>query len=35
MTFDDLENYEVKVARAIQGTYRGRKVYTTDAPTSG
>ncbi|KAF8161066.1 gamma-glutamyltranspeptidase [Crassisporium funariophilum] len=31
----DLENYSVKVDRALEGTYRGRKIYTTRAPTSG
>ncbi|KAJ6625664.1 gamma-glutamyltranspeptidase [Mycena sp. CBHHK59/15] len=31
----DLENYKVKVEHALQGTYRGRKVYTTHAPGSG
>ncbi|KAJ7703213.1 gamma-glutamyltranspeptidase [Mycena rosella] len=31
----DLENYTVKVEHALQGTYRGRKIYTTHAPTSG
>ncbi|KAK0212706.1 nucleophile aminohydrolase [Desarmillaria ectypa] len=31
----DLERYKVKVTRALQGTYRGRKIYTTHAPTSG
>ncbi|KAF7361903.1 hypothetical protein MVEN_00534900 [Mycena venus] len=31
----DLESYRVRVARALQGTYRGRKVYTSHAPTSG
>ncbi|KAJ6586911.1 gamma-glutamyltranspeptidase [Mycena vulgaris] len=31
----DLENYSVKVDHALQGTYRGRKVYTTHAPGSG
>ncbi|KAJ7901817.1 nucleophile aminohydrolase [Mycena olivaceomarginata] len=31
----DFENYRVEVKHALQGTYRGRKVYTTDAPTSG
>jgi len=35
VTHDDLVNYEVKVSRALEGTYRGRKVYTTHAPTSG
>ncbi|KAG8997197.1 hypothetical protein FRB94_011144 [Tulasnella sp. JGI-2019a] len=35
MTLDDLEDYEVRVTRALEGTYRGRKVYTTHAPTSG
>ena len=31
----DLENYTVHVERALEGTYRGKKVYTTHAPTSG
>ncbi|KAJ7287545.1 gamma-glutamyltranspeptidase [Mycena rebaudengoi] len=31
----DLENYTVKVDHALQGTYRGRKVYTSHAPGSG
>lgn len=35
MTHDDLANYKVKVSRALKGTYRGRKVYTSHAPTSG
>lgn len=35
MTQDDLVNYEVKVSRALEGTYRSQKVYTTHAPTSG
>ncbi|KZT10634.1 gamma-glutamyltranspeptidase [Laetiporus sulphureus 93-53] len=35
LTHKDLENYQVHVKPALQGTYRGRKVYTTDAPTSG
>ncbi|KAI9463549.1 gamma-glutamyltranspeptidase [Lactarius psammicola] len=35
VTHEDLANYEVKVSRALEGTYRGRKVYTSHAPTSG
>ncbi|KAJ6499312.1 gamma-glutamyltranspeptidase [Mycena sanguinolenta] len=31
----DFENYSVKVEHALEGTYRGNKVYTTHAPTSG
>ncbi|KAJ7072338.1 gamma-glutamyltranspeptidase [Mycena amicta] len=31
----DLANYSVKVERALHGTYRGRKVYTSHAPASG
>ncbi|EIW63497.1 gamma-glutamyltranspeptidase [Trametes versicolor FP-101664 SS1] len=31
----DLAQYEVQVKRALQGTYRGRTVYTPHAPTSG
>ncbi|KAI0355646.1 gamma-glutamyltranspeptidase [Trametes cingulata] len=35
LTHADLEGYEVHVKRALEGTYRGRKVYTPHAPTSG
>jgi len=35
MTHEDLEAYKVIVQPALQGTYRGRKIYTTHAPTSG
>ena len=35
MTREDMEGYEVKVSRALQGTYRGKKIYTPHAPTSG
>lgn len=35
MTLQDLADYEVKVKPALEGSYRGRKVYTTHAPTSG
>jgi gamma-glutamyltranspeptidase/glutathione hydrolase/leukotriene-C4 hydrolase len=35
LSHTDLENYTVKVDHALQGTYRGRKVYTSHAPTSG
>ena len=31
----DLENYIVSVDRALEGTYRDRKVYTSLAPSSG
>lgn len=31
----DLDDYKVIVQPALQGTYRGRKIYTTHAPTSG
>ncbi|KAJ8514465.1 hypothetical protein ONZ45_g8022 [Pleurotus djamor] len=31
----DLLNYTVKVQPALEGTYLGRKIYTTHAPTSG
>lgn len=33
MTKQDLAEYKVRVYDAIKGTYHGRKVYTTDAPT--
>jgi len=35
VSHDDLANYEVKVSRALEGTYRGQRIYTTRAPTSG
>ncbi|KAI0374193.1 gamma-glutamyltranspeptidase [Pilatotrama ljubarskyi] len=35
LTHADLEGYEVHVKRALEGTYRGRKVYAPHAPTSG
>lgn len=35
MTHADLEGYAVKVERALLGTYRDKKVYTSKAPTSG
>jgi gamma-glutamyltranspeptidase / glutathione hydrolase / leukotriene-C4 hydrolase len=34
MTNTDLLNYSVIVEPALKGTYLGRKVYTTHAPTS-
>jgi len=35
LSMDDLANYTVLVDRALQGSYRGKKVYTSHAPTSG
>ncbi|KAJ7262187.1 gamma-glutamyltranspeptidase [Mycena haematopus] len=35
LSHTDFENYTVHVERALEGTYRGHKVYTTHAPTSG
>ncbi|KAI0682415.1 gamma-glutamyltranspeptidase [Cytidiella melzeri] len=35
MTLEDLAGYQVIVAPALEGSYRGRKIYTTHAPTSG
>lgn len=32
---EDLASYKVKVLPALEGTYRGKKVYTSHAPTSG
>jgi gamma-glutamyltranspeptidase len=31
----DLDDYRVIVQPALEGRYRGRKIYTTHAPTSG
>lgn len=35
LTLEDLAGYKVVVKPAISGTWLGRKVYTTSAPTSG
>ncbi|KAG9316332.1 gamma-glutamyltranspeptidase [Chiua virens] len=35
LTHADLEKYAVKVERALEGSYRDKKVYTSHAPTSG
>ncbi|KAH7888834.1 gamma-glutamyltranspeptidase [Phlebopus sp. FC_14] len=35
LTHADLEGYSVNVGRALEGTYHGKKVYTSHAPTSG
>ena len=35
LTNDDLESYSVRVDKALTGSYLGRKVYTSHAPTSG
>jgi gamma-glutamyltranspeptidase / glutathione hydrolase / leukotriene-C4 hydrolase len=35
MTHEDLINYKVHVSKAIEGTYRDLKIYTSHAPTSG
>ena len=35
MTMQDFVDYSVIVRPALEGSYRGKKVYTTHAPTSG
>ena len=35
MTQKDLDSYRVQVQKALRGSYRGRTVYTTHAPSSG
>lgn len=35
LTHADFERYTVEIKMALEGTYFGRKVYTTHAPTSG
>jgi gamma-glutamyltranspeptidase/glutathione hydrolase/leukotriene-C4 hydrolase len=35
LSHDDLANYSVIVQRALEGTFRDKKIYTTHAPTSG
>ncbi|UZJ53246.1 hypothetical protein CBS101457_002566 [Exobasidium rhododendri] len=35
MTLGDLQSYKVRVSDAIEGQWKGRRVFTTPAPTSG
>jgi gamma-glutamyltranspeptidase len=35
MSQEDLDSYRVRVEEPIQGTYRGRNLYTTGPPSSG
>ncbi|KAJ7583221.1 gamma-glutamyltranspeptidase [Mycena floridula] len=35
MVEDDLATYHVNIDRSLSGTYRGRKVYTSNVPASG
>ncbi|KAH8828459.1 gamma-glutamyltranspeptidase [Flagelloscypha sp. PMI_526] len=35
LTLEDLSEYTVEASPALMGTYRGRKIYTTDAPSCG
>jgi hypothetical protein len=35
LTLEDLSGYKVEASPALMGTYRGRKIYTTDAPSCG
>lgn len=35
MTQEDFDNYTIRIDRALEGTYKGQKVYTSHAPTSG
>ncbi|KAI9509410.1 gamma-glutamyltranspeptidase-domain-containing protein [Russula earlei] len=35
ITHEDLVHYKVNASKALEGTYRGLKVYTSRAPTSG
>ncbi|KAI0087996.1 gamma-glutamyltranspeptidase [Irpex rosettiformis] len=35
MTLQDFADYKAKVEPALEGSYRGKRVYTTHAPTSG
>ncbi|KAH8823211.1 nucleophile aminohydrolase [Flagelloscypha sp. PMI_526] len=35
LTLEDLSEYKVTASPALIGTYRGRKIYTTDAPSCG
>ena len=32
---DDVRNYKSIVQQALEGSYLGRRIYTTNAPTSG
>jgi len=35
LSHKDMETYSVIVEHALKGNYRGKKIYTTHAPTSG
>ncbi|KAF9452369.1 gamma-glutamyltranspeptidase [Macrolepiota fuliginosa MF-IS2] len=35
LSHDDLRDFRIKVDRALEGTYRGRKIYTNHAPGAG
>ncbi|KAF5354305.1 hypothetical protein D9756_007190 [Leucocoprinus leucothites] len=35
LSHEDLKNYRVRVEKALVGSYRGRKIYTTHAPGAG
>lgn len=35
LSHKDMEAYSVKVEPALEGSYRGKRIYTTHAPTSG
>ena len=35
LSHEDMETYSVKVEYALEGNYKGKKIYTTHAPTSG
>lgn len=35
MTLEDIAGYKPIIRRALEGTYKDKKVFTTGAPTSG
>jgi len=35
LSHEDMETYSVKAEHALEGNYKGKKIYTTHAPSSG
>ncbi len=35
LSHEDLNNFDIHVKRALEGSYRGRNIYTTSAPGAG
>lgn len=35
LTLEDMRNYKARITKALHGTYRGREIFTAEAPQSG